>query len=362
MARDVPLAWGPGSNELTRKEAVKRNTLRRVAALALGTLAVLPTSPLAADEQQPRRVYRVGLLGVSPPSTPEAERLADVFRQVLREHGFVEGWNLLIERRYTEGRLERFAEFAAEHVRSRVDVIYALGSQATLAAARATTTIPIVFWRVAFPVDLGLASSLARPGGNVTGIALWTGSELMGKQLELLKKIAPKAARVAWISSITTVEDVAGRQLTIAPDLGPAARTLGMQLHTFPVRQLQDFDVILPRILESRVDAVGLVGDALTWSARERIVEFANRHQILSTYGMKDFALEGGLLSYGSDITETVQRGATYLARVLRGSTPADLPIERPTKFELVINLRTAKTLGLTIPQSLLVQADQVIE
>lgn len=358
----MSLVESPGSDEPTRREVVKRNTLQRGAALALGILACLLTAPFAADAQQPGNVYRVGLLGVSPPSTPEAERLANVFRQVLREHGFAEGQNLLIERRYTEGRLERFAEFAADHVRSRVDVIYALGSQATLAAARATTTIPIVFWRVAFPVELGLASSLARPGRNVTGIALWTGPELMGKQLELLKMIAPKAARVAWISSVTTVEDVAGRQLTIAPGLEPAARTLGMELHTFSVRKLQDFDVIFPRILESRADAVGLVGDALTWSARKRIVEFANRHHILSTYGMKDFALEGGLLSYGSDITETVRRGATYVARVLRGSRPGDLPIEQPTKFELVINLRTAKTLGLTIPQSLLVQADQLIE
>lgn len=247
--------------------------------LALGILS----ASLAAEAQQWKEGYRVGLLGVSPPATPESRRLADVFYQVLREHGFVEGQNLVIERRYTEGRLERLAEFAAEHVRHRVDVIYAIGSQAAMAAARATTTIPIVFSRVAFPVELGLVSSLARPGGNVTGIALWTGRELMGKQLELLKQVAPKTARVAWISSITTLEDIAGRRITIAPALEPVAGALGIELHTFPVRQLEDFDGIFPRILESRPDAIGVVGDALTWTARKRIVEFAGLDRAVGT-------------------------------------------------------------------------------
>jgi putative ABC transport system substrate-binding protein len=183
------------------------------------------------------------------------------------------------------------------------------------------------------------------------------------KQLEFLKEIAPKTARLAWITSPTATEDVAGRRLVVSrPVLGPSARTLGMELHEFPVQRPEDFDAAFARILESRMDALGLIGDVLTFAARKRIVEFANRSGLPSTFGMKDFTVEGGLLSYGADQVETARKSWTYVGRVLKGSKPGDLPIEQPMKFELVINLKTAKALGLTIPPALLLRADQVIE
>jgi putative ABC transport system substrate-binding protein len=212
-------------------------------------------------------------------------------------------------------------------------------------------------------VELGLAQSLARPGGNVTGMAWWTGPELVTKQLEFLKEIAPKTGRLAWITPTTVPEDVAGRRVVLGlPALESAARTLGMELHRFPVRQPEDFDAVFLRVLELRLDAVGLAGDLLTFAARKRIVEFANRNGLPSTYGMKDFVVAGGLLSYSADTGETFRKSATYVGRILKGSKPADLPIEQPTKFELIINMKTAKALGLTIPPSLLLRADLVIE
>ncbi len=341
----------------TRLPEMPRRTF--MAMIAGGLLA----APLAAGGQQAGKVYRVGYLGNIPPITPEMKQHAAAWFQALREHGFVEGQNLVIERRYAEGRAERFAEFAAELVRNRVDVISVIGPQAALAAARATKTIPIVFWGVGWPVEQGLVQSLAWPGGNVTGATWSTGPEVVGKQLQLLKEIAPKTARLGWLDSILASEDVAGKQLRLtAHAIEPMARTLGMELHRFPVQQPEDFDAAFARILESRSDAMGLLGDVLTYAARKRIAEFANRNALPSTYGMKDFVVSGGLLSYGADPVDMSRKVGTYVGRILRGSKPRDLPVEQPTKFELVINLKTAKALGLTIPQSLLQRADDVVQ
>jgi putative ABC transport system substrate-binding protein len=305
----------------------------------LTTVAGLLAAPPAVEAQQAGKAYRIGWLRNAPAITPEQKRYGDAIGQGLREQGFVEGQNLVIESRYAEGRAERFAEFAAEAVRNRVDVIFAVGPQAAMAAARATKTIPIVFWGVPWPVEHGLASSLARPGGNVTGMAFFTGLEVVTKQLEFLKEIAPKTARLAWITPESLLKDVAGRE--VVPDrpvLGSAARTLGMEWHELLIRQPKDFDATFARILKSRMDAVGLAGDVVTYGARKRIVEFANQHGLPSTFGMKDFVVEGGLLSYGADLVDMSRKSGTYLGRILKGSNSGDLPIEQPTKFELVIN------------------------
>jgi putative ABC transport system substrate-binding protein len=274
------------------------------------------------------------------------------------ELGWVEGQNLNIDRAYGEGNEDRLSALAEELVRRRVDVIWALGPPSAVAAARATKIIPIVFWGVSYPVELGLVSGLARPAGNVTGMAYSTGPELAGKQVEFLRQIAPAATRLAWITAPDSRRTVSGDEYIVLPE----APALGVELGRFDVRGRDDFDAVFASVRAWRAHALGLIGNPFFWRERKRIVEFANRNRLVSTFGMKDFVEVGGLISYGPDVGETVRQSVGYVDRILRGARPTDLPVEQPSKYELVINLKTAKALGLTIPPSLLLRADQVIE
>ena len=326
-----------------------------------GTGAVLLATPLAVEAQQAGKVYTLGILSPHPSPSPE-QRGRGPLSAKLKELGWVEGQNLKIERAYGEGREDRLPALAEELVRRRVDVIWALGPPSAVAAARATKTIPIVFWGVAFPVELGLVSGFARPGGNVTGMADRTGPGVVDKQLELFKQIAPAATRLAWITNPHSMRTVSGADHTLSMIPLSGATALGLELGRYEVHRGEDFDAVFAAVQAWRAQGIGLVGNPLTWRERKRIVEFANRNRLASTFGMKDFVEVGGLMSYGSDLAQTLPQSAVYVDRILKGAKPADLPVEQPTKFELVINLKTAKALGLTIPPLLLMRADRVIE
>jgi ABC-type uncharacterized transport system substrate-binding protein len=282
----------------------------------------------------------------------------DAFRQRLRELGWVEGQNIVIDYRYAEGRVDRLPDLAAELVRLKVDLIVAsAGTQAATAAKNATETIPIVMIYVRDPVGTGLIASLARPGGNVTGVSGSAGLELFAKQLELLKETVPKIRRVAILSN----PDNAYHQLAIR-EVNVAARSLGVQLQLLEARGPNEFDGAFAAMAKERVGALLVLSDAIFGSHRTRLADLAARSRLPAAFGVRDDVEAGGLMSYGPSILDSYRQAATYVDRILRGAKPADLPVERPTKFELVINLKTAKALGLTLPPSLLQRADQIIE
>jgi putative ABC transport system substrate-binding protein len=317
------------------------------AALALGLLA----APLAASAQQPPgKTARIGFLGDVPPFLDEA------FRQGLRELGYVEGQNIAIEYRSSEWKFERLPGLAAELVRLKVDVIVAANTRATEAAKQATSTIPIVFTVSGDPVAEGLVASLARPGGNLTGLATIS-PELVGKQLEMLKAVAPKVSRVALLQNPTQPSH--SRAVRQAED---AARVLRVQLQVLKARTPSEIEAAFAAMRSQRADGVLVLRDAEFRAQRAQIVALAAKHRLPGMYGLREEAEAGGLMAYGASVPQLFRRAATYVDRILKGAKPADLPVEQPTKFELVINLKTAKALGLTIPPSLLQQADQVIQ
>src|SRR6266567_6599300 len=319
------------------------------------TLSLL-AAPLAADAQQAGKVPRIGYLGLTSPS--DRPPLLDAFRQRLRELGWVEGQNIVIDYRYAEGRVDRLPDLAAELVRLKVDLIVAsAGTQAATAAKNATETIPIVMIYVRDPVGTGLIASLARPGGNVTGVSGSAGLELFAKQLELLKETVPKIRRVAILSN----PDNAYHQLAIR-EVNVAARSLGVQLQLLEARGPNEFDGAFAAMAKERVGALLVLSDAMLNSHRTWLADLAARSRLPAAFGVRDDVEAGGLMSYGPSILDSYRQAATYVDRILRGAKPAELPVERPTKFELVINLKTAKALGLTIPQSVLGRADQIIE
>jgi len=316
--------------------------------LASGLLA----APLAAEAQQAGKVHRIGYL-----SGGLSTYRIEAFRQGLRELGWVEGQNIVIEYRYAEGRFDRLPDLAAELVRLKVDIIVALATPASAAAKNATGTIPIVGISLGDPVGTGLIASLARPGGNVTGVSYSVGVETIGKGLELFKEIVPNVRRVAILSN-------PGNPL-YAPavrDVKVAARSLGVQLQLLETRGPTEFDGAFAAMAKERVGGLFVVADTMFNLHRARLVELAAKSRLPAAYGTRDAVEAGGLMSYGPSLPDLFRRGATYVDKILRGAKPADLPVEQPTKFELVINLKTAKALGLTIPQSVLARADQVIE
>ena len=307
-------------------------------------------APFAADAQQPPKVPRVGYLGGSP-SSP----LLEPFRQGLRDLGWVEGQNITIEYRWTEGRAERLSELAAELIRLKVDVIYAQGSNAAARAAKeATATIPIVFTTPADPLVVGLVSSLARPGGNVTGLGGGTDTP---KRLDLLKEAVPKIARLAVLWNPANPSNQA-----LLEEVGEAAKTWGLQLQLIPVRTPSDLDGAFSAMTRERADGLLVFGDALFFVQRARLVELAAKHRLPAMYNRVEYVRAGGLLAYAANDIEQERRAAVYIDKILRGAKPGELPVEQPTKFDLLINLKTAKVLGLTIPPSMLMRADQVIE
>lgn len=321
-------------------------------ALALALLA----APLAVDAQQPGNSYRIGYLGISPPSTPDILRNVEAFRQGLGELGWVEGKNIVIEWRYSAGRGERFPDLAAELVRLKVDLIVAVAAPATHASKQATTTIPIVGIALADPVGQGLVASLARPGGNVTGLATLF-PELAAKRLELLKETLPGVSRVAVLWNAANP----GNVLQIG-ETKVAAQTLGLRLQSVEVRGPEDFQGAFAAMTRGRPEALVSLADPLIFTYRTQIVDFAAKSRLPAMHPFRESVEAGGLMAYSVNIPDMFRRAATYVDKILRGAKAGDLPIEQPTKFEFVINIKTAQALGLTIPQSLLLRADQVVE
>jgi putative tryptophan/tyrosine transport system substrate-binding protein len=324
----------------------------RVIGLAV-VLALMLVSFTA--EAQPAATARIGYLLLPPlAEKPSVERQA--FRQGLRELGYDEGRNVIIEYRSAVWNRELLPDLAAELVARKVDVIVAAGPQATLAAREATKTIPIVMIVEVDPVESGLVTSLARPGANVTGFSANL-SGLGGKRLELLHEAVPSMSRVAVIWNPTNTAATSEWKETQA-----AARTLGLNVESVEVRGAEDFVAALPRILRRSPVAIVMIEDTLTYSYRLILAEFSLKNRVPAIVAGQAFAEAGGLMSYGARMSDLFRRAANQVDKVLRGAKPADLPVEQPTKFELVINLKTAKALGLTIPQSILLRADQIIE
>jgi putative ABC transport system substrate-binding protein len=322
--------------------------------IALLALGIIP-SPLAAEAQQTGKVARIGVLehGGSPTSKSGP---IDAFRQGLRDLGYVEGQNIVIEYRYAEGKAERLPDLAAELLRLKVDVIVAGGTLAPLAAKHATPTIPIVMAAAGDPVGTGLVPSLAKPGGNLTGLSNLS-ADLTAKRLQLLKEILPGLSRVAVLWN--AANPIAALLLR---ETEAAARTLGLQVQSLEVRGPDDFENALPAAVSGGAGALFVVDDPLVFIARLRIAAFAARNRLPMTAIYRQFAEAGGLMTFGANLADLYRRAAIYVDKILKGAKPADLPVEQPTKFELIINLKTAKALGLTIPQSLLIRADQLIE
>jgi putative ABC transport system substrate-binding protein len=334
-------------------------TTRRV---FLGTLAGgLLAAPLAGEAQQPGKVWRIGFLGVRPLTDPTSAASWEVFRQTLQEHGYVEGRNVAFERRFSAGDNARNPVLAAELVRLKVDVLVAAGGPGVLAAKEATATIPIVMVGASDPVGMGLVTSLARPGGNVTGMSDYL-TDLTPKRIELLKTVAPRVTRVGYLTNAAGWEREPARLAAIRKRSDAAAQALGMTLFRVELNAPSEFDSATAAILRGRPDALLLAPTSTNGSLRKEIAEFAIKQGLPSSGGLRHYAVAGVLMSYGPIADEYVRGAATYVARILNGAKPGDLPIQQPTKFELVINLKTAKALGLTIPQSVLGRADEVIE
>ena len=326
---------------------------RTVVRLVLCAFSLL-TAPLAAEAQQAGGTVTIGYLGNASPAL-EAD-LVDAFREGLRQLGYVEGQNLTIRYQWAEGQQERAAVLAYELVRLQPDVILTAGTPGTLAAKHAIQAIPIVTAVAGDPVAAGLVSSLAQPGGNVTGLSALA-SELEGKRLELFKQAVPQLSRVV------ALRNPANPFTTIAwQAVQPAAEALGVQLQPIEVRGPHDLDGAFATITEARPDGLIVIPDRFLLTYRAAIVQFMAEHRLPGMFPYREFVREGGLLAYGPDYTDMYHRAATYVVKILRGAKPADLPMEQPTKFELVINLKAAKQIGLTIPQSVLYRADRVIK
>jgi len=306
---------------------------------------------------QSAKVYRLGYLSLGS-STASYTRPIDAFRQGLRDLGWVEGRNIVIEYRWAEGRIDRLPVLAKELVQLKVDVIAAGPTPAAIAARDATRAIPIVGISLAEPVAVGLIRSLARPGGNVTGTTYGVDTGIFGKQLELLKDVAPKAARVAVLTNLANSPS----QPLILDSIKATARSLGLQLQVLEARAPGEFDRAFAVMVSEGAGALHLPGDPMHFLHRARLADLALKNRLPSMSTQWQWTEAGGLMSYGPSVPDMYRRSATYVDKILKGAKPADLPVEQPTKFELVINLRTAKALGLTIPPSVLARADELIE
>ncbi|MBI3001331.1 MAG: ABC transporter substrate-binding protein [Deltaproteobacteria bacterium] len=326
--------------------------MRRKIVICLLTTALLSTVPFA-EAQQAKKVPRIGLL--SPFSPSATARWHEAFRKGLRDLGWVEGKNISIEYRYAEGRNDRLPDLAADLVRLKVDVIVAAVNTDAVAAKKATSIIPIIMASAGDPVALGLVESLARPGGNITGLSQ-IAPELAGKRLELLKEIVPKLSRVAVIwNPQGTTSPLSWKEIQLP------ARELGVQLHSLEARSSNDFDKAFEDATRARAGAVAIMPDPLFAGNLKRIAELAAKNRLPSIFHLEEFVDSGGLVTYGVDRPDQFRRAAHFVDKILKGAKPADLPVEQPTKFELVINLKAAKQIGLKIPPNVLARADKVI-
>jgi putative ABC transport system substrate-binding protein len=324
--------------------------------LTLGTLS----APLFGEAQRPANVPRIGItLDGSSEQEPIGQAVLDAFRQGLRERGYVEGQTIVIEYRFAAGRVERFPDLVAELARLRVDVIVAGSTPAALAAKQVTTRIPIVVAVMADPVRDGLVASLARPGGNITG-STFLAPALVAKRLQLLKEAVPGASRVAVLWHPGLYGEHTMRDMLTEAEV--AAQTLAVQLQRLEARSPNDFDRAFSAMATNSASALIVFPSPMFYIEHRRLVDLAAKHRLPVIYAFREAVDAGGLMSYGTSIPELFRFAATFVDKILKGAKPADLPVEQPTKFELVINMKTAKALGLTIPQSLLVRADQLIE
>jgi putative ABC transport system substrate-binding protein len=326
--------------------------LRR-SATRLALCGVLALS-FPAQAQQAKKIPGIGFL--LAPSRSAVEESVEAFRQGLRDLGYVEGQTIVIEYRYAEEKLDRLPELAAELVRLKVDVIVAAGGpQAIWPAKNATSTIPIVMMGTSDPVGSGLIASLARPGGNITGLSLG-GRELFGKRLEVLKEPAPRVSRMVFFLDPTSP--------TISLSLNEiqtSAQALGLQIKSVEIRDPNDFAAAFRAAVKGRIQALTVAPNPVFTANRRQILEFAAKNRLPGMYPFKEYVEDGGLMSYASRLSDRYRRAATYVDKILKGAKPADLPVEQPTKFELVINLKAAKQIGLTIPPNVLARADKVI-
>ena len=336
------------SDSDNRKSKIQNQNWLGLSVIAL----VLVVAGAVAQAQQPKKVPRIGYLSSFDPAI-ESTR-AEAIRLALRELGYIEGQNIAIEYRYAEGKLDRLPELAAELVRLKVDIIVVAGGDRPIRAAKnATKTIPIVMVGEGLdPVEAGLVESLARPGGNVTGLTNLS-RELGGKRLELLKEAVPKVARVAVLYDPANPASV----LEVKEVLPVAARALGLTIQPWEVRAADDFEKVFAALNKQRPDGLYVSGGPLMSANQKRIVGFALKSRLPSMYTSREAVDAGGLMSYGADLADSYRRVAYYVDRILKGAKPADLPVEQPTKFELVINLKTAKQIGLTIPPDVLARA-----
>ena len=329
---------------------------RRDTVLALLSLGI---APFAAEAQRAAKVARIGYLLFGPLESPETRQTLDAFRQGLRERGYVEGQNIIIEYRSANGKIDRLPGLATELTRLKVDLIVAGNTPMARAAQQATTTIPIVSPSMGDPVGDGLVASLGRPGGNITG-STFLGPELVPKRLDLLKEVLPKVSRVAalWhpgaFGEHTTGDMLKGTET--------AARTLGVRLQLVAVRGPDEFDRAFSTMAKERAEALIVFPSTMLFNERRRIVDLAAKTHLPAIYQSRQFVDIGGLISYGASISDLIRDAATYVDKILKGAKPADLPVEQPTKFEMVVNLKTAKALGITIPQSVLIRANEVIQ
>jgi ABC-type uncharacterized transport system substrate-binding protein len=322
-----------------------------------GSSAVLLAAPGAVEAQPAGKVYRIAYLQVLPRA--QNEQMLKALEEGLRGRGYVPGQNVFIEYRFADGKPERLPELAAELVGLKVDVIVTSQNPATVAAKQATTTIPIVTTLASDPVGAGLIASLARPGGNITGLTIDVTPEVGGKRLQLLKEFVPRVSRVAvlWNPAYRGFEPK-----PVFQALEDAAQRLRVTLRKVEVRELGDFERAFDSMVSGRADGLYVITDPITFSHRRLIADLAVKNRLAATFNVSDFVEAGGFMSYGPDVRDLYRRAATYVDKILKGAKPGDLPVEQPTKFELVINLKTAKTLGLTIPPSLLQRADEVIQ
>ena len=330
---------------------MKSTVVKLVVAVALGLVG----APLTAESQPAGKVYRVGFLNWG--SRGGSEQQSQAFEQALRERGWVTGDNLVITYRYADGKYDRLPALAGELVRLGPQVIVAVPTAATRAAKDVTSTIPIVMLLVSDPIGERLIASFARPGANVTGLTMTPAWELYAKQLQLLKEAVPRAQRIALLWNpanraaspiVLTVED--------------AARSLGVELRVAGARAPEEFEPTFLAMTQARADALLVVPDSVFAAHRARLADLSSRHRLPTMYGQDDYAKAGGLMAYGANQTDLYRRAAGYVDRLLRGASPAELPVEQPTKFEFVVNLKTAKAIGFRIPASVLAQADQVIQ
>ena len=316
--------------------------------------ALLLTLSFPARAQHPKKIFRIGFIGASSSST--VGHYLEALRQGLGDLGYIEGENIILEVRWAEGSAERFPDLIADLTKLKVDVMVVGGAAGALAAKNARITTPVVFAAVTDPLGYGLIASLARPGGNITGVALAVGEGFSGKWVELLKETVPRITGMAVLRNPThPLADVFLRETQAA------ARVLGVNLDFFEARDPNEVGGALSRMEKERARALIVTPSPLFSSQQRRIVDFATRHRLPSMFFSKDFVDNGGLMSYGPSFPDSYRRAATYVDKILKGAKPADLPVEQPKKFELIINLKAAKQIGLTIPPNVLARADKVI-